>query len=326
MEAYLEQMTAQIGPALAGWDERPNFRFYPAIKQLTLDLAAHVFAGAEMGLESDKVNRAFVDVVAASIAVVRNPVLGRKYARGLKGRAFLEEYYGRLVPERRGSNRPDMLTQLCNATGDDGESYSDREIVDHMIFLMMAAHDTTTSALTTMAYALAKHPDWQEQVRGEVRGLGVEEITHDDLERMELTERTFREALRLYTPLAIIPRRSLRPFAFGGYEFPANTSVTISPAFTHHMPELWTEPERFDPERFAPERAEDQNHKFAWTPFGGGAHKCIGMHFAYMQVKAFTHALLSRYRLELPAGYEMSMALVPIAKPRDGLPISIRPV
>ena len=216
-----------------------------------------------------------------------------------------------------------MLTQLCNAAGEDGESFTDQEIVDHMIFLMMAAHDTTTSALTTMIYALARHPDWQERVRAEVRDQDGDALAFDALDRLAMTDNTFREALRLYTPVQVIPRRAEAAFEFKGFEIPAQTPLTVSPGFTHHMAELWREPERFDPPRFAPERAEDRAHRFAWVPFGGGAHKCIGLHFAFMQVKAFTYQFLRRYRVGLPDDYRIDMALVPIPRPRDGLPITL---
>jgi cytochrome P450 len=91
----------------------------------------------------------------------------------------------------------------------------------------------------------------------------------------------------------------------------------------HYMPTLWTEPARFDPERFDATRQEDRRHPFAWAPFGGGAHMCIGQHFAMLQVKAIMHQLLLRYRFSTAPDYEMPYQMVPIAKPRDGLPIEL---
>ena len=101
------------------------------------------------------------------------------------------------------------------------------------------------------------------------------------------------------------------------------TPVGISPIHTHHMPALWTRPQQFDPERFSPERAEHRRHAYAYLPFGGGAHLCIGQHFADMEVKAVMHQVLRRWRWSVPAGYRMPYQLVPIAKPRDGLPIML---
>jgi cytochrome P450 len=89
------------------------------------------------------------------------------------------------------------------------------------------------------------------------------------------------------------------------------------------MDSLWSNPHHFDPERFSQARQEDKSHAFAWAPFGGGAHLCIGQHFATLQVKAILHQLLLRYRWSVPIDYVMPYQLVPIAKPRDGLPITL---
>jgi cytochrome P450 len=86
------------------------------------------------------------------------------------------------------------------------------------------------------------------------------------------------------------------------------------------MPSIWTNPHDFDPERFAPGRAEHKRHAYAYVPFGGGAHLCIGQHFADMDVKSVMHQLLRRFRWHTADGYRMPYQLVPIAKPRDGLP------
>jgi len=321
MKDYLKRMNGGIAGRLDQWGQKPKFKFYWAIKGLTLDIGAAVFLGMDTGPEADRMNQAFIDEVAASISVVRKPIPGLKMWKGIKARTYLSDLFREMIPERRHGDGDDMFSQLCRATDDDGNSLSDDEIVDHMNFLLMAAHDTTTSSLTTMIWALAAHPEWQEQLRAEIEEIGGDEITYEDLATMEKTERVFKEALRLTPPVPFIPRRTVREFEFEGVTIPANTNISVSPGFVHMMPELWTDPEKFDPDRFSPNRAEDRNHKFAWSPFGGGAHKCLGIHFAYMQVKAFTFQLLKQYRVKLPAGYEPTWKRIPIPQPKDGLPI-----
>ena len=105
---------------------------------------------------------------------------------------------------------------------------------------------------------------------------------------------------------------------------PKGTPVGISPIHTHHMPSLWTKPNEFDPERFSPDRAEHKRHQYGYLPFGGGAHLCIGQHFADMEVKSVVHQVLRRVRLSVPEGYRMPYQLVPIAKPKDGLPMTLQ--
>jgi cytochrome P450 len=91
------------------------------------------------------------------------------------------------------------------------------------------------------------------------------------------------------------------------------------------MHEYWPEPERFDPERFAGHRREDRVHRFAWSPFGGGVHKCIGLHFAGLQVKAVLHQLLRRFRWSTAPGYQAPMDYTALPYPKDGLPVRLSP-
>jgi cytochrome P450 len=321
MRDYMGRLNEGIASTLAGWRPSPRFLFYPAIKNLTLDLGASVFLGLDMGAEAARLNQAFVDEVAATIAIIRRPWPGTAMGRGVRARAFLLDYFRQHIPQRRAGAGADMFSQLCRAVSEDGRHYSDEEIVDHLNFLLMAAHDTTTSALTTMIWALAQYPDWQAAVREEVASLGGGGLDYGQLERLELTERVFKEALRFRPPVPFIPRMSVRPFEYGGYRFPAETSVTVLPGAVAMDPELWSSPRTFDPDRFSDNRAEDLRHRFAWSPFGGGAHKCIGMHFAVMQVRAFVYQFLGKFEVKLQPGYQPRWAAIPIPKPKDGLPL-----
>ena len=82
------------------------------------------------------------------------------------------DYFSRMIPARRAGRRADMFSRLCRAESEEGARFTDADIIDHMIFLMMAAHDTTTSTLTSITYELARHRDWQERLREESRALG----------------------------------------------------------------------------------------------------------------------------------------------------------
>jgi cytochrome P450 len=302
---------------------------YPAIKQLTLDLAATSFLGADLGPEVDDITNAFVDMVAASISVIRTPLPGTKMARGVRGRKRIVAYFSEQIPIRRArGGGEDLFSQLCQATHEDGALLSTQDIVDHMSFLMMAAHDTLTSSLTSFVAALAANPDWQGRLRDEANGLGIAAdapTTFDHLEAMQLTEMAFKEALRLKPPVPSIPRRAIRDFTFMGYAVPAGTMLGVNPLFTHHMPEIWPDPERFDPMRFT-EEAQRNRHRFAWVPFGGGAHMCIGLHFAYMQAKCFARHFVQNLEVSLEPGYTPDWQMWPIPKPRDGLRVTLTPV
>ena len=329
MKSYLAALDAGISARVAQWRMRPGaMLFYPAMKQLTLDLAATSFLGSDIGPEVGEITRAFVDMVAASVTPIRKPWPGTQMARGVKGRARIVAYFSEQIPIRRAKGGDDLFSQLCRATHEDGALLSNQDIVDHMSFLMMAAHDTLTSSLTSFVAALAANPQWQNRLRDEVTALGVatdEPTTFDNLESMSLTEMAFREAMRIRPPVPSIPRRATRDFSFGGYAVPAGTLVGVNPLFTHHMREIWPDPDTFDPLQFTDE-AQRARHRFAWVPFGGGAHMCLGLHFAYMQAKCFARHFLQNLEVSLTPGATPDWQMWPIPKPRDGLRVTLTPL
>ena len=193
---YLGTMHTVARDAMRDWGGQASFRFYPAIKQLTLDTAAVAFLGIELDARAREINRAFIDAVAASLALIRVPVPGLKLARGLKARRELATFFASQIPARRAGDGQDMFSHLCRATDEDGNRYSDADIINHMIFLMMAAHDTVTSSLTTAAYGLARFPEWQEQLRAEAAPFGDAPLAYDDLDALSHSDNVFNEALR----------------------------------------------------------------------------------------------------------------------------------
>jgi cytochrome P450 len=295
---------------------------FKAYKQLTLELAASIFVGMDLGPTTRPMNQAFENMVAASMSRVRLPLIGREFQRGLRGRKYLLELLGGMLEKKHGDAGPDMFSRLCRARTPEGDALEDAEVLDHMIFLMMAAHDTTTSTLSSLTYELAVHPEWQERVRAESLALGKGDPGLEDLGRLESLGRAMSETLRRYPPLPVIPRVATAAFEFGGYELPAGCMVVVSPIHTHHMSEWWTDPFRWDPDRFSEGRAEHERHTHSFTPFGGGPHMCLGLRFAEAQVRLVMHQLLLRYRFEVPDGYVMPVQQAPISKPRDGLPVS----
>lgn len=322
---YLARMNPAIARGLAGWASDPDLRVLPRAKQLTLDLATEVFMGETPGPESRRINRAFVATVRAGTAILRFAFPGGRWSKGLAGRRLLERHFRARLPAHRAGAGADLFSQLCRATDEQGNAFSDEDVVNHMIFLMMAAHDTTTVTLCSVLYRLARHPEWQERVRAECRALGHDALEHADLERTPVMGMVMREALRLMPPVPGIPRRTVRDAEFMGYRVPKDSFVMIDPQFTHLMDEWWTRPTEWDPERFSDARQEHRRHPFQFVPFGGGAHTCIGMHFAEMQVKAILLQLVQRWRWSVPHGYEMPVDHTALPIPADGLPVRLEP-
>ncbi len=328
MKSYLEKLNTGLASHIARWPRGREIVIYPLIKQLTLDLAATSFLGTKLGSEAETIKQAFIAMVAATIAIVRSPLPGTKMRKGMEGRAIVIDYFKRQIPIRREAGGDDLFSQLCRATYEDGSLLSEQDVVDHMSFMMVAAHDTLTSSLVSLIYRLAANPEWQDRVRSECRQLGLargEPPGSEHLDALALTTMVFKEALRMAPPLPSIPRRAVREFEFNGFRVPAGTAVCIDPLHTHHMPEIWPEPDRYDPTRFE-EKPSRLRHKFAYVPFGGGMHMCLGVHFAFMQAKCFVWHLLQSVQVSIRRDYAPRWQMYPIPHPSDGLRVTLEPI
>ncbi|MBD2858786.1 cytochrome P450 [Spongiibacter sp. KMU-158] len=294
------------------------------VKSLLLNTGAQVFLGMEVGGKADKLNAAFERVVAGTIDPIRSKALWfSPFARGVRARAYLSNYILQAIPARRSGAGQDFFSQFCQMKDEQGKFFSAEEVRDHILFLLFAAHDTTTSALSSTLYSLAAHPEWQEALREEINALNIESLGFDDVDKLEKMGLVLQESLRMYPPLSMMPRFALHDFEFNGYRIPAGTLVAISSVFTHYMKEYWSQPETFDPYRFSPERAEQKGHFYQYIPFGGGSHKCLGLHFAQIQAKMFLFHLLKNFRVE--KNKKMTLYKynnVPLTFPSDRLPLS----
>ena len=328
MKGYLERLNDDMPARIEEWGKEGHFEFYPAIKKLSLDMATTVFLGLKPGKDSQGVNEALTDMVTAAMGIVRVPVPGTLMHKGVKARKFMVAFLDKLIPERRESDGTDIFTRLCQAQDEEGKKFTNQEIIDHMIFLWMAAHDTVTSSVTTLVYELGRNRDWQAKIRDEINSLGLNDsrLPYELINKLTLTEYAFKEALRMNPPVPAMPRKTVREVEFGGHRIPKDTIIGISTVATHRSPELWDKPDQFDPMRFSPEGGAKTRHRYAWIPFGGGAHMCVGLHFAYMQMKVIMTHLLPRYEIVLPEGYETEFQIMPLIKPLDGLPITLKAI
>lgn len=324
--AYLDMINPHISSTLSSWQVGPGFRMYSETKDMLLSLATKVFMGGSLDQASAaELQEAFEAAVRGGQAIIRKDVGKWTWARGLRGRERLQEYFRTEMAGRRAANDgDDLFSVLCRAESEDGHTFSDEDIVNHMIFAMMAAHDTSTIALSMMTYFLGRHPEWQERLRAESLALGKPMLDYDDLDALPSLDLAFKETLRINAPVGMSFRKALRDTEILGQFIPAGTEVMIHTWASMLREEWWPNPHVWDPERFSPERREDKVHRFAWAPFGGGAHKCIGLYFAGMEVKAAMHQMLQRFEWSVPSDYRLNLTYGTGPTPADGLPVDMR--
>lgn len=242
--------------------------------------------------------------------------------------------YGEIARRRRtGERGADVLSLLLDAHDEAGVGMTDTQIRDEAMTLLFAGHDTTTSTVAFMFYELSRHPhlfdaltaEQDAQLLDDSRSTSGGRPTAEQLMGGELAqlEMTLEETLRKYPPAWIGPRKSIEAFEFEGLTVPANAYVNYCSWASHHLPDVFPEPESFRPERFSPENRA-RIPKGAYVPFGGGSRTCIGMRFGQLEVHTIATLIAQRYRLELPPDFALSYRQMPTISPREGLPMTPR--
>jgi cytochrome P450 len=325
MQGYSEGINAIIRDALKDWEGRQEIVFMPFIKALLMNVGARVFYGIDdLGDDAQRFADAFRLILdKGMLSLVRRDIPPLAFHYGQKGRRFVYQYLDSLIEDRRNSDGKDFMSYLVKSTRDDGSYFDNEELIDHLSFLFFAAYDTTSAGLCHLLMHLAANPELQESLRAQSLCLAQAEVSFADVDKLPGIEMAFNEALRLYPSASILLRRSIRPCQIDGIEIPAHTVLFMVPGFNHRMPQYWSGPETFDPDRFSDARQEQRGHKFLFMPFGGGAHKCIGMNFAQMNAKLFMHQLLRQYRIRLKPGYKVRSQILPTPCPPQGLPLVI---
>lgn len=300
MEHYIEQAATEFGAVTDAWVARGRVSFKRAARTAFASLANRIFLGIDDPEESARIDQWMADFWGGPLALVRHP-MGPTWRRAMKGYAGCREVLQRRRREVSEHGGSDMFARLCQ--GERLDWMDDDTLVRLFFGVMTAAFDTTSMGVTSMAYLLATHPEWQDRLRNEAAELAPDGLNFDTAKKLVQHDRAWKESLRLFPVSNGLPRRPLRDVEIGGYRIPAGAYVFAAMAPAMRDPAVWTDPDRFDPDRFAPERAEGSGTRGAFLPFGAGAHACIGAMLSGMEATAFWHALLSRCRIRLEKPY-----------------------
>lgn len=202
-----------------------------------------------------------------------------------------------IVKDRLNSNTVynDLLDMLLSATYEDGSSMEEQQLLDEILILFTAGHETTSNALTFIVQLLAKHPNWQEQIFEEIKKNEDQDNLMSVIANSTICQQVIEEAMRLYPPVYFIDRVNIEADKFKTYSFKKGSNLLFSIFEIHRHPKLWDKPNTFLPERF-----KDGSRPFSsfYFPFGAGPRKCIGNNFAiYEMILAINH-LVKTYKIE----------------------------
>ncbi|MFW5444253.1 MAG: cytochrome P450 [Methylococcaceae bacterium] len=205
----------------------------------------------------------------------------------------------KVIDARRVTNKQsgDLLDSLMAAKDKNGNPMSDKELIDEVMTMIIAGHETSAGTLNWVWYELSQNPEADEKAYQEVTSLvHNNSIAIDDLTKLRYTKQCIDEALRLYPPVWLFSRKSIDDDEVLGYSIPAGTNVFLSPYFTHRDPSCWKKPEEFYPEHFTDDGAQ-LKHKYSFIPFSAGPRRCIGEYFSYVEMQAHLAIMLNLFKL-----------------------------
>ncbi|WP_327000424.1 cytochrome P450 [Dactylosporangium sp. NBC_01737] len=308
--ALTQTLADTVNEAVDGLDEHATTgRPFDLVKAMTrvadLALGRAFFGGGIPSADGERLGQAVATAFTSLTARMLLP-FAPSWAPLPGDRAFrravrtVDEVVYPLVAQRRlQSDGDDVVAMLCQVRDGAGQPLDDRRIRDDVVGMYVAGTETTAVALTWLWVALDADPAVAERLRAEVeRVVGGERPAAKHLPELRYTRMVIQEVLRLYPSGWFLPRTVLESDVVGGVRLPAGSTVLLSPYLTHRMPSLWERPHVFDPERFAPERA-GARHRFAYLPFAGGPHQCLGSQLFMAEAQLVVAAMLSRYRPRL---------------------------
>ena len=307
-----------IQPRIDSWIEEVKqnreFYLYKSIKQLMFNVAVELFFDEVDDTKLNHLNQLFINSIKPATTIVRSPYPMTRMKKGLKARVELLEYF------QEKSDKIDLSKETLFAdlvkTNNEEAGLTNYEIAEHMIFLLLAAHDTTTSTLTSSIHFLAGDENYQNKVKTESSTLSKTDIS--DLKNGIIGEALFNESIRKYPPVPFSPRWVVRDAELDGYEIPKNTYIAAGPLVLHNDKRYWEDPSAFNPERF-----EDPTitHE-AYFPFAGGAHTCLGKFFASYLFKNVVYKLVDNFQV-ISTNEELKINPAPIPNPRKDVKIQV---
>jgi cytochrome P450 len=187
-----------------------------------------------------------------------------------------------------------------------------------------AGLDTVASTAAFVLHALLTRPTLYEQVVAELDPVFAEgPLSAAALKRLDVLHRTILETMRLYPIAPALSRTVTSPFEFGGHTVEGGETVLIATTVAHHLPQFYAEPERFDIDRYRPGRSEHQKPG-AFSPYGAGAHTCLGAGFAEVHLMVLVATLLHTAQLAMdPADYRLRVDPAPTPHPDRGFRMKV---
>lgn len=312
------------------WSDGETLDISREMMRLTLGIVGQTLFDADVEAEADEIGEALTSIVKLFNAMMlpfselleKLPLPQKRRFERAKERLDATIY--RMIEERRrsGENQGDLLSMLLHARDEegDGRGMTDKQVRDEALTIFLAGHETTANAMTWTWYLLSENPDVEAKLHAEIDSVlaSGRPPTFEDVAQLRYTEMVLAESMRLYPPAWAIGRLSINEHEIAGYTMPPRSLVLVSPYVMHHDARYFPDPERFDPERWT-SAAREERPQFSYFPFGGGARRCIGEGFAWMEGILLIATLAQAWRLRHVPTHKVALQPAITLRPKHGM-------
>ena len=218
-----------------------------------------------------------------------------------------------IIAERRETDSHDLydfLSIYLSATDKNGDKFSDGELLDELMTLIVAGYETSAGTLNWAWYLLACNPDVEQKLLEEAVTL-IPDAANVDVQTatdMTYTQQLLEETLRLYPPVWLFTRRADEDDSLINFDVQSGTDIYLSPYVLQRTAEYWPEPDKFDPERFG----TNSNYKKGerpYFPFSLGPRRCLGEYFSFLEMKVHLGLLVQRFHMTLATDEQPALDL-----------------
>lgn len=338
VDSLTDRMAETIAEEVDRWDRISDFRkpvdMAANITRIVTRTVIKVFFGDKIDMaDAERLVSAVESIGPAVVFRFLLPFLpdsisvpgDRTFWRSIR---TLDEVFIPLVRKYREkiSDDQDIVSVLCRAKAMEGGELTDQWVRDNLIAMFASGIETTSAALIWVWPVLARHPEvankLYEEIDSVVRG---DRVQRSHLAELSYTKQVIQEMLRLHPVSWIFNRMVVTPETVGGVSFKHGDTILISPYATHRLEAFWDRPLEFDPDRFASDRSAGR-HRYAYFPFGGGPHICIGMYVFNLEAELIIANILSRFRPVACSPMIATPRMGASLRPRQHIEVTLRPI
>ncbi|PIN18635.1 Cytochrome P450 CYP4/CYP19/CYP26 subfamily [Handroanthus impetiginosus] len=313
------------------WQGKEELRVFPAIKLYMFELACRLFVSIEDPVEIKKQRRDKLQKHPRTVSIPLD-FPGTRFYKASRATAAIKRELQMIVRQRREvleQKTPlasqDLLSHLLVCPDEDGKFMSESVIINNILLLLFAGHDTSSSLITILIKTLAEYPQVYEKVLAEQKEIASskepgEFLQWDDIQKMRYSWSVVCETMRLWPPVIGAFREALVDINYGGYNIPKGWKFYLNVPLTHGDSSFFPDNTKFEPSRF--DGAGPIPYSF--VPFGGGPRMCLGKELARLEILTFLHNIILRFRWNLLIPGE-KITCDPIPAPVKGLPIRLHP-